>query len=258
MNYMKIAAIAALGSLVAACGGNGNGDGGGDAGAPSSGSSGTSGSTSFTAATPAVGTTDVFVTATVDDSNNTINATYTQRVARINTDGSYAVTQIDPTNDSVVVDGIDYRFNPTTLTFDGQGHELTADATLPNGNPQDCTFTTTSGGHTPPWVVGQTWSETIHEVCAPGANFTVTGNASVVGVEQVTVPAGTFSALKLHEVQTWTDDTGQDISEDVTHWVDPARSLFTLKKVIVYTRSGTVPAHYVTSETIELQSRPVN
>ena len=256
MNIKKIAAVAALGSLVAACGGNG--DGGSAAGAAPSGSSGSSSSTSFTAATPAVGTTDVYAMATVDDSDNTINGTYTQRVTRINTDGSYALTQVDPGNDSVVVNGVSYRFDPTTLTFDGQGRELSADATLANGNPQDCIYTITSGGHTPPWVVGQSWTQTVQEVCAPGANFAVTESGSVVGVEQVAVPAGTFTALKFHEIQAWTDDNGQHISTDVTHWVDPAHSLFTLKKVIVYTRSGNVPAHYATSVTIELKNRPAN
>jgi hypothetical protein len=45
------------------------------------------------------------------------------------------------------------------------------------------------------------------------------------------------------------------MTQQVTHWVDPSHWLFTIKTVVNYTRSGSVPAHYVSSQTIELQRR---
>lgn len=253
MQFIRLAAIAALGSCVAACGGGGgSGDDGGAGAGPNTPPAGT---TTYAQGTPVVGTSDVFVTAEVDDSNNTIDGTYTQRVASVNADGSYTLTQVDPTGDAPVVNGIDYRFAPVTRTFDGKGEQLSADFTLADGTTRDCTFLTAQG-HPTPWYVMQAWESVVEESCTPGSSEPMVIAGSVVNLESVTVPAGTFTALRLEETQTWTDANGQKISASVTHWVDPAHSLFTLKTITTYTRSGNVPAHYVVSQTVELQSRP--
>ncbi len=88
----------------------------------------------------------------------------------------------------------------------------------------------------------------------PGDVRSITDNGTVVALESVTVPAGTFSALKLQSTEVWTED-GQTVTEQITHWVDPAHWFFTIETATTFTRSGNVPAHYVTAQTIELQSR---
>jgi len=245
----KIGLICTLGFVVAACGGGSD---------DSSAASPPAGTTTYAQGTPVAGSSDVFGTVEVDDSNNTITGTYTQRVAGVNSDGSYQLTQVDPTDASPVVNGIDYHFNAAVLNFDGKGHETEASFTAADGSVQTCTFTTESGGHATPWWVGQTFASTLQESCNPGSVRVIQESGSVVSLESVTVPAGTFMALKLTTTERWTDSSGQNVAEQITQWADPAHWLFTIKTHVVYTRSGNVPAHYVNSQTIELQSRSGN
>jgi len=247
----KLGLVCSLGCGLVACGGGGGGDGGNPVSPPV-------GPTTYTQAAPVAGTSDVFSTAEVDDSNNAISGSYVQTVASVNPDGSYTLTQVDPSNDSPIVNGIDYHFNSATLNFDGKGHETGASFTAADGAVQTCTFTLESGGHPYPWSVGQSFALTVQESCNPGSSQLLTESGSVASLESVTVPAGTFMALKLQTTESWTDSNGQNIVEQITHWADPSHSLFTIKTVIAYTRSGNVPAHYVNSQTIELQSRSSN
>jgi hypothetical protein len=242
----QVSVIWTLGCVLAACGGGT--DDGASAGPPV-------GATTYSQVTPVAGASDVYGTVAVDDSNNTIAGTYTQRVASVNADGSYVLTQVDPTNTSVVVNGIDYHFDAAVLDFDGKGHETGASFTAADGAVQTCTFTTESGGHALPWWVGQTFALALQESCNPGSTQLFQEAGSVASLESVTVPAGTFMALKLTITQQWTDASGQNVTEQITEWSDPAHWLFTIKRTIAYTRSGNVPAHYVNSQTVELQSR---
>ena len=63
---------------------------------------------------------------------------------------------------------------------------------------------------------------------------------SVVDVESVTVPAGTFSALKLQSTVTWTDSQGTTRTETVTNWRDTATS-HSVKENITVVVGGTPP-----------------
>jgi hypothetical protein len=75
---------------------------------------------------------------------------------------------------------------------------------------------------------------------------------SVVDVESVTVPAGTFTALKLQS--TWTTASGTVRDETVINWRD-TKTLYSLKQEITIAVSGTPPANgYAVSRTIELQT----
>ena len=253
MNHIgKWGVICALGAIVAACGGGGGG--GGDSGADNP----PAGTTTYAQGTPVAGASDVYGTVKVDDSNNTITGTYTQRVASVNADGSYELTQVDPTGASPIVNGVDYHFDATAMNFDGKGHETGATFTAADGAVQTCTFTMESGGHATPWWVGQTFASTVQETCNPGGAELVQQSGVVASLESVTVPAGTFMALKTTTTESWTDSAGQNVVEQITHWADPAHWLFTIKTVIAYRRSGNVPPHYVNSQTIELQSRSSN
>ncbi len=250
MKLTHLAAIAAIGSCLAACGGNG------DDNSPDSGpTTPPAGATLYPEVTPPAGSTETFVTAKIDDANNTINGTYTETVASANSDGTYTIDEFDPTGSTLNVDGITYHLNPSTLSFGSDGVETGVVVSLPNGSTQTCTLSTLTGGHAHPIWVGQAWAQTRRESCTPGTVETLTESGSVLALESVTVPAGTFMALKETNIQSWTDANGQNITETITHWADPAHYMFTIKSLVTWARSGKVPTHFVTSETIELQSR---
>ena len=243
---IRIGAICALGGLLAACGGD---DGTAEpvAGQPPQ------GTTTYEPGTPVVGATDVFRITDVDDSNNTIVIGFTQTVQSVSGPHSYVLTQVDPSNNAAIVNGVDYHFNAATITFD-QEQETSVSDTSETGTVQNCSDTPQSGGHPSPWWVGQSFTRSTQESCTPGDVRTIDDIGTVAALEQVTVPAGTFTALKLQTTETWSEN-GQNVTEQVTHWVDPSRWFFSIKTTIVFTRSGNVPAHYVASQTIELQSR---
>ena len=241
MKYISTIAVLAAACVVDACGGGG-------AAAP-----GTPESATYGFATPTLGARDVFQTTTIDDASNSIPGVYEEVVASVDSGGAYTLSQDDPTGSSLTVNGITYRFDPRVLSYDGRGHETAVAITEPSGRV-DCTLVTQAGGHELPWYVGQSWTQILGETCN-GAPTTFSLAGQVASYESVTVPAGTFMALKLVSTQSWTDSSGQNIVETITHWADPAHSLFTLKSIISYARSGVVPAHYVVSETIELTSR---
>jgi len=240
---IRVGAICALGGLAAACGGGGSS-------APGQPGQNV---TTYEPGTPVIGATDVFKITSVDDSNNTTVVGYTQQVQSVSGTHSYVLTQADPSNNTAIVDGIDYHFNAATLTFE-QGRETALSDTSESGAVQDCVFVPQSGGHPSPWWVGQSFSVSTQETCTPGGVRVVNADGTVAALEQVTVPAGTFDALRLQVTEVWTAN-GETITKQVTHWVDPAHWFFTIKTVASFTRSGNVPAHYVTSQTVELQSR---
>jgi hypothetical protein len=57
---------------------------------------------------------------------------------------------------------------------------------------------------------------------APPVSYTQSG--SVVDVEAVTVPVGTFTAIKLQSTVTWTSPGGATRTQTVTNWRDVATS----------------------------------
>jgi hypothetical protein len=79
---------------------------------------------------------------------------------------------------------------------------------------------------------------------------------SVADLEAVTVPAGTFSALKLQSTLSWTDLDGTTITQTVTNWRD-VRTMFSVKEIVAIAYSGAIPANgrAVHTETV-LESAP--
>ena len=83
---------------------------------------------------------------------------------------------------------------------------------------------------------------------------TDTQSGTVVDVESVTVPAGTFTALKLQSTIVWTDNNGTTHTQTSTNWLDTT-SFHSVKQSSTYVDTGTPPADgYAVSRQIELQS----
>ena len=77
---------------------------------------------------------------------------------------------------------------------------------------------------------------------------------SVVDVESVTVPAGTYSAIKLQSTVTWTNSAGTTRTQTITNWRDVVTSV-SVKQEISIAYSGTIPTTgYVVSREILLQT----
>ncbi len=244
---MKIhhAAIAvAAGAVLSACGGSGADDPGPPAGAQT-----------FPQVAPTVGSLDTFATVTVDEAGNSIARGYEERVTKSGSDGSYELSQDDPSGQAITVDGVLYRYDPTVRDYGGASTnyaQTKSVTTPPDGAPAICTYS--GGGHPRPLYVGQAWT-THYEVKCGNTDTIYTNTGGVDAVESITIAAGTFTALRTHDTITWTTHDGEDVAEDVQSWIDPAHSFFTLKNITTYTRTGIVPAHHVVSSTAELQSR---
>ena len=90
--------------------------------------------------------------------------------------------------------------------------------------------------------------------CGTSAPISYTQSGNVLDIESVTVPAGTYTAIKLQSVINWTTAEGATITETVTNWRDTT-TLFSVKQSITRVYGGTLPtAGYEVSAQIELQS----
>ncbi len=248
MNAIRTAAAIGVAASLCACGGGGSDDG-------TSPGNPTGTTTTYSKTAPVANARDTFATAVVDDENNTINGGYEETVTAVNADGSYTLHQDDPSGNTLTVDGVVYHFDDQVLQFDAQGNETSYTGTRADGGAFSCTIAQT-GGHPLPWYVGQAWSQTSTISCAGGGTDTITETGTVVAVESVTVPAGTFQALKQQLVITQDTPGGTHIVETRTGWRDPAHSLFLLKSSSTFQYSGSnVPAHHAVGKTIELTAR---
>lgn len=109
-------------------------------------------------------------------------------------------------------------------------------------------------GAPPPLSVGQSWTIHFTLTCNADAPIDYAQEGSSMDLETVTVPGGTFSALKLQSTITWTDLHGTAHTETDTNWVDIA-TFHSVKQSITYVDSGTLPVNgYAVSREIVLES----
>jgi hypothetical protein len=79
-------------------------------------------------------------------------------------------------------------------------------------------------------------------------------NGTVVDVESITVPAGTFNAIKLQSTISWTDALGTMRTQTVTSRRD-VLTLVSVKESVTIAYAGTLPiTGYPVSEETVLQS----
>jgi hypothetical protein len=120
--------------------------------------------------------------------------------------------------------------------------------------PITCTYDPRDGGPDFPLRVGQTWSISYTFACGSESPITYEQTGSVVDVESLTVPAGTFNALKLGSTVTWPNLQGTIRTQTITNWRDIATSP-SVKEEISIVVSGTLPtAGYPVSREIVLET----
>jgi hypothetical protein len=241
MGLSKLAVLAAVAGVLVACGGSGT-----DVSA--------SNPASYDYVVPQLNFQRNYSRTITDNSNNTIDDTYTDTVTAVNPDGSYLLSQQDTTNGSIIVNGTDYAVNDESITYSNAGQETAYTYAEADGTMQTCTYDPHAAGPDFPLEVGGSWTLNYTLTCGTTViSYTQTG--SIVDLEQVTVPAGTFTALKLQSTLTWTNVHGTSITETVTNWRDTT-TLRSVKQLISEAYGGTLPTNgYAVSADIELQSQ---
>jgi len=211
--------------------------------------------TAYAFVPPVVNSTRTYSETIVDNANNTIVIGYTQTVLAVAPDGTITEMQQSTTDGSTIVNGTNYTPLTETEIYDGvSGQETSYTYAAASGELTSCIYDPRDGGPDFPLRVGQTWS--IHYTFACGSQSPVTyeQTGTVVDVESVTVPAGTFDALKLQSTVTWTNLEGTSRTQTVTNWRDIATS-HSVKEEISIVVSGTLPTTgYPVSREIVLET----
>jgi hypothetical protein len=227
---------------------SGCGGGGGRANDPGSGMA-------YAFVPPVVNSVRKYSETIVDNANNTILIGYTQTVTAVAADGTITEMQQSTTGSSDSVNGTNYAPLTETETYDGSsGQETRYTYTAAGGDPVTCTYDPRDGGPEFPLRVAQTWTIDYTFACGSESAVTYTQTGSVVDAESVTVPGGTFTALKLQSTVTWTDLHGTMRTQTVTNWRDTATS-HSVKENITIAVSGTLPTTgYAVSREILLEN----
>ena len=237
MKQLSFAALAALTVLAAACGG------GGDSGAP----------TTYDFVAPQVNFERTYSRTLVDNSNNTIDESYSQTVTAVNSDGSYVLLE-EPISTPVVVDGTTYSIPVETIDVNDQSEDTMYTALEANGDVSTCTYEPHGPGPGYPLNVGASWTLQYTVTCGTSAAVTHDQEGNVLDVESVTVPAGTYTALKLQSTDTWTTAAGTTMTQTSTNWLD-VNTLFSVQRTTTIVYSGTLPTTgYAVSEQTVLKS----
>jgi len=240
MNAWTVGSIVIVPAALAACGGGG--------GHQSAGSG-----TAYAYTAPVLNSSRIYAETIVDNSNNTINIGFSDVVQTVNADGSVAEMEQSTTGSTAIVNGTNYAVPTEMQMYNTTGQE-TSYVDLSVSPNLSCNFDPHGAGPDWPLQVGQTWSLNYTLTCGTSAAVAYTQTGTVESVETVTVPGGTFTALKLQTTINWTSAGGATRSQTTTNWRDVATS-HSVKQSITIAVSGTLPATgYAVSREIELQS----
>jgi hypothetical protein len=240
----RLAASLLISTLLAGCGG-----GSGGAGTNSTPTS------TYTFMRPKPGSHRVYAQKLVDNLNNTVNRTIVTDVTAVNADGSFAVHQEDPSHNRIVSGSVDQTFYPGDYQYNASAQPLSWVITHADGGTVRCAISQGNVGAPSPMTVGQNWTATYTETCGSGSGIAHTQSGTLVSMETISVPAGTFSAFKFTSTITRTVN-GTTRTETVSNWRDASGTdSRSLKSQSAFTYSGTAPPPgSLVSETRELQS----
>jgi hypothetical protein len=230
--------------LLAACGG------GGQDSSPGS----TPAAASYQFRTPKAGAHLAYTANLADNLNNTLNRTVTDDVTAVNADGSFAVHEEDPSHNTIVSGAINQTLYPTDFQYNAAGQPTAWTIAASSGSTR-CTISGGNVGAPASLAVGSGWNTSYTETCGGGPGTLYTESGTLVGIESVTVPAGTFTAYKFVSTTTRTLN-GITRVESTTRWRDQAgMDSRTIKEASVFTYSGgTPPAGALLQQVRELQS----
>ena len=177
----------------------------------------------YTYVEPVMNQTRTYSEVVIDNSNNTINLGFSDTTTAVSSGGASQLSQ-STTGDSSIVNGTNYAVLTENQNFNGSGQETSYTYLGAGGNTVTCTFTPHGSGPDWPVRVGETWQTTYAFACDSGTPVTYSQTGMVADVESVTVPAGTFTTLKLQSTLTWTDANGTTRTQTISNWRDVATS----------------------------------
>jgi len=225
MKLSNLGAVAATAALISACSGD-NGS--------------SSMPTSYDFVTPMANAQRNYQETIVDNVGNTIVETYSQTVTTVNSDGSYVLLQDDTTGNAIIEDGTTYTIPTETINVNNNGQQTTYSYVNTSGATVDCTYAPHGPSPDFPLTVGQTWTLQYTLTCGSTAAVSHTQTGTVVDVESVTVPAGTYNALKLQSTDTSTNAKGTTLTQTTTNWRDVVTG-FSVQRNSTRAYSGTLP-----------------
>ena len=238
----NLIAIVAATLMLSACGGGGAGGAGG-----AGGGGGNSQAATYTFVPPKQGQTQSYVYNITDIANATASYNYTETITQVNADGSSLASWVPLQSSYSLGSNTTGYLTSETDTYDASG-DITVYA--PNdGSNTDCTYIYAAGGRPSQLAQGQSWNDSYTYQCGANSQVqTVTG--TFVGIESITVPAGTFNAYKFQYSGSYpiANQTGANTSANytMTLWLDtdPAGSR-RLRMTTQYTYTGfTAPSEY--------------
>lgn len=240
MRSTCVVTVAVVAAGLAGCGGGSDSSNGGNG-------------TAYGFVTPVVGSQRMYSETIVDSLNSTIDLSYTQAVTAVNADGSYTLEQQDSTRKSVVVDGVPYSVQTRLIEVDNSGQATSYTYIDAGANSVTCIYTPNGPGPNFPVTSGLIWTLDYAFGCGTLAPISYVQLGTVADVESVTVPAGTFNAIKLQSTISWTDTQGTMRTQTVSSWRDVLTSV-SVKESIAITYAGTpLTGAYPVSRGIVLQ-----
>jgi len=191
-------------------------------------------------ATPALHSQRLYAETITDSQHSVILLSYTETVTAVNSDGSYTLVQVTPSNQPLVVEGTSYFIRNETLSVNSSGQTTAYTFLAPGGVAVTCTYVPNGPGPDFPVAAGVTWTLDYTFACGQQLAVAYVQNGTAVDVESVTVPAGTFNAIKLQSTISWTDALGTTTTQTVTSWRDVMTSV-SIKESVTITYAGTPP-----------------
>jgi hypothetical protein len=253
-----LAALFAACATLAACGGNGDATSPPPAPLPQT----------FSYVAPTLGSTDTWTRTLTDSVGTRVTLQLRQRVTQANPDGSEVWIYDDPTGVVETHDGLTFRTTPQVDDVSPSGNVTAYTNTHLDGTQVTCTYGPAGSGTAAANVgrvtalaarrgesfsIGQTWTSSYTISCAGQTPVTYHATASVIGYETVSVPAGTFQAVKETVVLAYVDN-GSASTSSTTLWRDPGHSMFSVKSDQAIARDGMTTA-YIAHDQRELSSR---
>ena len=197
--------------------------------------------------TPTVGDYQTY-TSTETTGNGTSTFNYTKQVTVVNTDGSYTHNHLNGSNAIT-------RIETRSATGRRQTRTYTSNNNL-------CTYIYNTDTSYPRYV-GKTYSHSWTYSCTAGYRETAAQTSSIVAMEQISVPAGTFNALKIQTTINFTESNDSQLTGgpagtasykiDETCWWSPELGV-NIKCTDSYTYTGSTPKGYVTTVTDQISA----
>ncbi|GEM_PF-2193640 len=207
--------------------------------------------------TGVVGATSSYDEEVVDNYSDKIDLVTTDQVTNVNSDGSATQHLSEVATSASTYHGTLYGSADHTQSYDASHHLIQDYLTYETTDPgpifsNTCSFSPSAAILPNPLYVGETWTSSWSESCSSGykGKSTLT-NGSVSGIESVTVPYGTFNALKIqYTITKINSNSGFAETDTITEWRSTnGNGLLKLAETFAYSSPPNGANGYAVSQT---------